>query len=168
MSIMENEELNKNAIDIDLTPIKRTPIRINSSNDRIVYLNTTDIGIVSRLSELYPKLEELQQQFNSLEVKFDENNDITEDSFSEVGKAVKEIDEKMREYVDEIFDSNVSEVCAPDGNMFDPINGYYRFEYIIDALSNVYSEELEANIKKRRENIGRHTSKYTKSRKKKS
>lgn len=159
MSIVESSN-EKNFIDVDLTPIKRRKIRINGDSNRVLELNTTDIGLVSRLSELYPKLEELQKQFNDLEVKFDEDGDITDESFMAVGKAVKEIDSKMREYVDEIFDSNVSELCAPDGNMFDPINGSYRFEYIIEALANVYSDEVQKNIEKRKELVRKHTTKY--------
>ena len=165
--MVESNKKENAPINIDLTPIKRTPISINGDNNRTLYLNTTDIGLVTRLSELYPKVEELQKQFNELEIKLDDEGDITEDTFNQVGKAVKEIDEKMREYVDEIFDSNVSEICAPDGNMFDPINGYYRFEYIIDALATVYSDEIERNIKGRKEQISKYTAKY-KGRKRKS
>lgn len=163
---MEDNNKEQKFIDIDLTPIKRKEIRINGDSNRVLALNTTDIGIVSRLSELYPKLEELQKQFNSLEVKFDEGNNMTDDSLTEVGKAVKDIDVQMRQYIDEIFDSNVSEVCAPSGNMFDPINGSYRFEYIIDALAGVYSEEIANNLEKRKTLVNKHTAKYTKSRKK--
>lgn len=167
MSIVEsNNNSGTDFIDIDLTPIRRKKLRINGDNTKILELNTTDIGIVSRLSEFYPKLDELQKQFNTLEVKFDNDGNLTDESFFAAGETVKEIDEKMREYVDAIFDSNVSELCAPDGNMFDPINGSYRFEYIIEALANVYSDEIQKNIEKRKETIGKHTAKY-KGRKKK-
>lgn len=160
MSIVESSNNEQEVIDLDLSPIKRKKIRINGDNNRVLNINTTDIGIASRLQEFYPKLEELQSKFSNIEAKYDEDGVITDESFNAMGVAIKEIDDQMRECIDKIFDANVSEVCAPDGNMFDPINGSYRFEYIIDALSNLYSEEIAKNLEKRKETVHKHTAKY--------
>lgn len=166
MSIVESRDNIEETIDLNLSPIRRRKIRIDGDQNRILELDTTDIGIVNRLAEFYPKLEELQKQFSSINVDFNEDGDITDDSFAEMGKAVAEIDKQMRKCMDEIFQSNVSEMCAPTGNMFDPINGSFRFEYIIDALSNLYGEEISKNLEKRKETISKHTAKYKGKRKK--
>lgn len=162
MSIVENKEF----IDIDLSPIQKQRIRIDGDNDRVIEINTTDMGVISRLNDIYPKLKELELKYGNLEVKFDEDGNITEDSFSAMGEAIKDLDRKMRDYIDEIFDSPVADKCAPSGTMFDPINGSYRFEFVIDVLSKLYEEEISKNIQKRKENVGKHTAKY-KGRKKK-
>ena len=72
------------------------------------------------------------------------------------------IDMEMRQLVDEIFDSNVSEVCAPSGSMFDPFNGTFRYEHIIDVLSKLYKNNLNSEFKKMSARIRKKTSKYTK------
>ena len=51
-------------------------------------------------------------------------------------------------FIDFIFDSNVSEICAPTGNMFDPVDGTYRFERIIDKLTGFYTTGLDNEFKK--------------------
>ena len=164
MSIVENSQ---EIQDLNLSPIKRTKFRIDGDNTRILELNTTDMGVITRLDEFYPKLQELEHKYADVKVIFDEDGNITDESTKEVGEALKDIDKEMRDCIDYIFDSNVSEVCAPSGTMLDPINGAYRFEYILDALSSLYASEIEANIKKRKETMGKHTAKYTKSRSRK-
>lgn len=167
MSIVESSEnKEREFVDLNLAPIRKRKIRIDGDQNRILELDTTDIGVAMRLSEFYPKLEELQKQFNELEVKYDEEGNMTDESFDDMGKAIKEIDTKMRQYMDEIFNGNVSEMCAPSGNMFDPINGSFRFEYIIDALSKLYEDEIARNLEERKENISKHTAKYKGKRKK--
>ena len=167
LSDVKSSSMEEQFIDIDLKPIQKRRIRIDGDNNRVVEINTTDMGIVTRLNEVYPKLQELEKEYGNLEVVFDENGAITDESFSAMGEALKDIDIKMRDYIDEIFDSDVSAKCAPTGNMFDPINGMYRFEYILDALGSLYEEEIAKNIQKRKESVTKHTAKYTKSRRKK-
>lgn len=167
MSIVDNKEQEQEIVNIDLSPIRKKKFSIDGDVNRLIELNTTDIGLVTRLNEFYPKLQELENQYGTLEVRFDEEGDIENDSFSAIAEAIKDIDTKMRQYLDEIFDADVSEKFAPSGTMFDPINGAYRFEYIIDTLAKLYEKEIAENIQKRKDTIGRHTAKYTKSRKKK-
>ena len=162
MKATKDEEM----LHLDLSPIRRRKICIDDDVNRILELNTTDMGIVARLNDFYPKLEELQREIMQAQPQFDDNGEITDESFLEMGKFLKDIDAKMRMYIDKIFDANVSELCAPSGNMFDPINGKFRYEYIIDILTQFYEEELEKNIERTRENVKKHTAKYKGNRKK--
>ena len=43
-------------IDIDLSVTRRKVFRINGDNSKLIYLNTSDLGIFSRLNEEYPEL----------------------------------------------------------------------------------------------------------------
>jgi len=167
MSIVESSNNDVEIRDIDLSPIRKQRFRINGDNRYILELNTTDMGILSRLNELYPKLTELEHKYADAKVEFDEDGSLTEESSQQLGNALKDIDAEMRECLDRIFDANVSEVCAPSGTMLDPINGSYRFEHIIDALSQLYAKEIEENVKKRKQTMSKHTAKYTKSRSRK-
>ena len=70
--------------------------------------------------------------------------------------------EHFKYHMDKLFDANVSETCAPSGTMFDPINGKFRFEHIIDVLSGLYESNMQSEIKKTASRIAKHTDKYTK------
>ena len=72
----------------------------------------------------------------------------------------------MRKIIDFIFDTNASEVCAPSGNMFDPVGGQWRFERIIDKLSDLYANGLNNEFKQLKNRVESKTAKYTKKGKK--
>lgn len=146
--------------DIDLSTIRKKRFRINGDNNTILELNTSDMSIVSRLDKLYPKLQQLSQDAAVQKLNMEEFND--DSSIKELSDVLKRIDMAMRDIVDEIFDSNVSEVCVPEGSMFDPFNGEFRFEHIIDVLSKLYENNFNAEFKKMSARLKKKTSKYTK------
>lgn len=146
---------------IDLTATRKKKFQVLIDEDRepeILELNTSDAGIINRLNEVYPKLTKLANDAH-------ENTDLnTEDPDLELlGKELKNIDSKMREYVDYLFDSNVSEICVPSGTLFDPFNGEFRFEYIIRSLSTLYGDNFSSEFGKMSKRMQAHTSKYKKS-----
>ena len=77
-------------------------------------------------------------------------------------KGIQDIDDKMREEIDFIFDAPVSKVCADGGSMYDPFEGMFRFEHIIDALSKLYETNLNSEFSKMKRRVSAKTSKYTK------
>lgn len=148
--------------DIDLSPIRKKRFRIDRDNNRYLELDTSDMTIVTRLENLYPKLEKLSQ--DAALQQLDKEDTDNEKSLEKISNALTRIDVQMRQVVDEIFDSNVSEVCAPSGSMFDPFNGEFRFEHIIDVLSKLYENNMNAEFKKMSDRMKKRTAKYTKKR----
>ena len=73
----------------------------------------------------------------------------------------------MREYVDYIFDYPVSAVCAKYGTMYDPKDGKFRYESIIDGLTKLYADNINAEYNKISQRLAKHTEKYTAKRGKK-
>lgn len=144
-----------NIIDLDLTPLRKKRIRIDNDDNKILELNTSDLNIIVRLQEVYPKLTEL-----AVTAGIDKINTDTEEGMEELVTKLKEIDAKMREYIDYVFNSNVSELCAADGSMYDPFNGQFRFEFIIDKLFSVYDDNFGQEFKKMQRNVQKHTNKY--------
>ena len=61
---------------------------------------------------------------------------------------LNKVDQQMREWIDYVFDSNVSEIVAPNGTMYDIINGQSRYEIIIDKLIAVYEDNIRKETKK--------------------
>ena len=145
-------------LDIDLSETAKQRFRIDGDNDRIVLLNISDMGVVKRLTKIYPKLEKLANEA-SLEIPEDAD-DLQ--AMTLTGDKVEEIDQKMRALLNEIFDSDVDHACAPDGTMFDLFNGRFRFEIIIDRLGKLYGDNFNSELEKAKKHIKKHTGKYVK------
>lgn len=163
MSLVNDE--NVVDMDLDLSATRKKRLRINGDNTKIVELNTSDVNILSRLSDAYPKLDKLDEKAKEISLeadKFNPDDEIDIEEMKSFSSKLKEIDNDMRAIVDEVFDSNVSEVCAPDGSMFDPFNGMPRYSHIITALLNAYEQNISEEAKKLNKNVQKHTRKYTK------
>jgi hypothetical protein len=150
-------------LELDLSPIRKKSIRIDGDDSRILYLNTSDMNIIARMNDLYPKLKELAEDATK---ELPKSDDI-EKEFADMAEHFTDIDKRMRETMDELFDGNVSEVCAPSGNMYDIINGGFRYEFIMDSLLKLYSDNIEKETKKIQKRMQSHTDKYTKGGKRK-
>lgn len=146
--------IDNNVIDIDLSVTRKKRFRIDNDDSRILELNTSDMTILNRLDEAERRLKELADYAN-----FEVSNE------DEAKNAVEELlntDKKMRDIIDYLFDSPVSDVCAPNGSMYDPFNGKYRFEHIMEVLFTQYEKNINEEIKKMRKHMQKHTDKYTK------
>lgn len=157
--------MNSDIQDINLSVIRKKRFRVDGDDNRILELNTSDLNILARLKDAYPKLiaiadnafKDLPQVDTSEEVDF-----INSAETAELIDSLKKADSEMRELVDYIFDSNVSEVCAPSGSMYDPINGQFRFEHIINVLAALYETDVEKEMGAIAARVKKHTGKYSK------
>lgn len=155
----EKPETTPEIQDIDLGFVEKKKFRIAGDYNRMLELNVSDMNIYSRFTEAYPKLQEFAKEASK---KVSEIDVEADDAMEKIAEFLKEIDSQMREQIDFIFDTNASEICAPSGNMFDPVNGKYRYEHIIDALSKLYTTGFEDEMKKFKSRTSKYTSKYTK------
>lgn len=160
---MSNVKKTDNIIDLDLSSSARTKIRINGDNSKVLELNLSDIGIITRLNDAYPKLNDLQAEVTK--VASAEISDDDMEALSIIGEQFKVIDQKMRDIVDKIFDFPVCDICCDGGSMYDPVAGQYRFEYIIENLSKLYGDTINAEYKRMKNRMETHTAKYTKKKK---
>ena len=147
--------VNNNIVDIDLSITRKKRFRIDGDDNRIIELNTSDMTILNRLDEADKQLRELADKatFGMSE---------TEDDDTDAVKELLATDKQMRAIIDYLFDAPVSDICAPDGSMYDPFNGKYRFEHIMEILFALYEKNISEEIKKMRRNVQKHTDKYTK------
>ena len=153
------KEVETNEDEIKLNFNSKQRFRIDNDSSRILELDTSDLSVLTRLQEYYPKLKELEKEVISLSKDLGSED---EDAITKMGKGLAKVDKKMRDYIDVIFDANVSATCAPSGSMYDPINGQLRYEHIISLISSLYEETLSKETKKLQERISKHTQKYTK------
>ena len=146
--------------DIDLGFVEKKKFRIGGDYNRIVELNVSDMNIFARYKTTYPKLNQLLQDAQKKVSEIQVDDDSAD--FGELSDTLTEIDREMRDLVDYLFDSPVSDVCAPSGNMFDPVDGEFRFEKIIGKLSELYTTGFTDEIAKFKSRTAKHTNKYTK------
>lgn len=144
-----------NIIDIDLSVTRKKRFRIDGDDSRIIELNTSDMNILLRLDEVEERLKTLADS-----VTFDDEGAEPEENI----KRLLSTDKEMRDLMDYLFDSKISDICAPSGSMYDPFNGKYRFEHIMETLFTLYEENIEQEYKKMTTNVQKHTAKYTKPR----
>lgn len=151
--------VNTNIIDISMPGVSKQKIRINGDDNLILLINTSDFNILNRLRETVPKLEECEKEMAKLNELARNGEDDRADEFA---NQIKAIDEKMKEYIDYIFDSNVSEVCAGNASMCDIIDGgFLRYEVIISALTKLYGDTIDKQAKAMQNRVKKHTAKYT-------
>lgn len=158
MSTLEDKNIN-NIIDIDLSEIRKKRIRIDGDDNRIVEINISDMGVMDRLQNAYNQLLSLANEYHLAE-----EEETSEDEDTEIAKIIetlKDLDVKMRELVDYVFNANVSEMCVQDGTMADPVNGQFKFEYIIEKFLALYDKNFDMEFKKMSKSVSKHTNKYT-------
>ncbi len=152
------QELNNNVIDISMKGVGKKKIRINGDDSLILMLNTSDFNVIQRLDESLPKLDNLEAEITKLGEKSKEESDT-----AKFAAQIKRFDDQMKEIIDYIFDSNVSEVCAGNASMCDFVDGgFMRYEVIISALTTLYGDTIDKQAKAMQNRVKSHTAKYTK------
>ena len=152
-----SESVNAKTVSIDLSALNKTKVLINEDENRYVMLDLSDLNVPTRFEEVSPKVEKVLIGIGSY-------GDVTDDEekAAMLKQQIINGDIEIRSYIDYIFGSNVCEVCAPSGTMVDMIEGKFRWEYIIDALSGLYGEHIEMEFNKVLARVKSHTDKYTK------
>lgn len=153
---MENT-MNQQTVDFDLSLNTRKTIRIDGDDNRIIKLNTADMGIVERIQQLSQRMSELSKEF--VNVKYDENLDEKE-STDELVTQINKVDGEMRSIIDDLFQSPICDVCVPDGTMFDIHNGEFMYEILMDKLLTFYADTIQDETQKVINRMRKHTDKY--------
>ena len=155
-------------VNLDLSATKGTTIQVDGNPDAKFTLNLSDFGIYDRLTQglgqLYDVFTELKEKMGSLAETEEPESENDEEMSAETGakfiETMKEADMQMRRIVDYIFSAPVSDVCAPDGYMFDLFEGQLRFEYIINAITKLYENNINAEFYKVKSRINEKLPKY--------
>ena len=146
---------------IDLSVLRKKRFTLDGDANRVLELDTSDLSIVQRLAEAYPNLEALEADVHKITEGVEAKDETIAQDMNLMATRLKDADVKMRELVDYIFDSNVSEMCAPTGSMYDPIGGQLRYEHLISILIGLYEENLAAEMKRVQKRVKSHTAQYT-------
>ena len=146
---------------------------IDGDINRIIQIDTSDLNVTVRLEEVYTDLLKLAIDATDRMASVKDNKEEEDDDaelkspLSDYSEILKDIDKQMREKVDYIFDSPVSDICVPSGNMYSIVGGEFNFERVVDALITLYANDIASEFKKMQSRVKKHTDKYTNRRKKK-
>ena len=66
----------------------------------------------------------------------------------------------MREIIDNLFQSKISDICVPNGTMFDMFNGQFMYEILIEKLFTLYANNISEETQKTLNRMRKHTDKY--------
>lgn len=153
--------INDEIIDLDLSITKKKKFRFDKDNNRIVEINTSDMNFLQRVSTAYPKLQDLQTKASKLTEGIAVEDSTAIDEITTMAERLSAVDTEMRDLLDYMFDAPVSAAAAPDGSMYDPFNGSFRYEHIIALVMKQYEDNLQSEFKKMERQLKKHTDKYT-------
>lgn len=126
---------------------------IDGDESRVIEIDTSDFGIVTRYKESMAKIDEFAKK----------HSDISGDStLEDVADKLAEMDNGICDIIDFIFGAKVARTILNGASAFSPVGDKYKFEQIILVLL----DQCEADIKKSAEKINKahvtkHTGKYT-------
>ena len=145
--------MNNTTSNIDLG-FRKKRFTIDGDENRVLEIDTTDMGTIGRFEQYSKQLSDLSNQYFTLGELLSNGES---DAYS---NKLKALDTEMRGIIDAVFGTNVCDVCAPSGTLFDPVNGQLKFEIIISALLNLYETEMSAELKKINARMQAHLKKY--------
>lgn len=157
-----NKGNNSAIVDIHIAGASKQKFRINEDDSKIIELNTSDVGIADRLADAYPKLMELEEKSKKLQIETGDGDELDPVKLKKSTSKLLAIDKEMRAQIDYIFDYPVSEVCAPSGTMYDPFEGAFRYEIIVETLTNLYEDNYSKQAKMAKARVKANAKKFTK------
>ena len=146
----------------DISLSTKKSFRIDGDNNRIIWLDVSDMNIMSRINDVYPDIRRLaieaQDRLQGVEIT---DREDANSPLQDVADVLKDINGKMKEKLNYIFASDIADICEPTGNMYDVVGGEFRFEHIIDVLTTLYANNIKAEYRKLSDRLKKHTAKYT-------
>lgn len=159
-------------VDVELNAIRKQRFRFNGDNSKILELNTRDLGISNRLTVAYTNLNNLMEEVANtlsevpgIDDDSEDESELTDTQNDKILEALNRLDASMRKELDYLFDAPVSKVLGDGGSMYDPLGGVFRYEHIIDKLTQLYENDLDREFFVLKQRVSDRTSKYTRMKK---
>lgn len=122
-------------------------LAINGNESRVITINPTDFGILTRFEEAEPKIEKIIE---------DAQNKETGDKKDGV-KLLAELDKKLKEMVDFIVGSPVSDIVFGNTNCISLAGGSYIFMNFLEAYISYLEPKIKGEFEKSKAKIEKYT-----------
>lgn len=142
----------KNNLDLGEEYVELT---INNDEDRVIRVDLSDFGMIERLNESYKKIEEFQKCHNDVKINPD---GTAADKLNESAEILKAFNALVREQIDYILDSKVSDIVFGNKNPLSTVKGVPLYERFLNAL-RPYIEKI---AKREKEESDKRVQKYMK------
>lgn len=125
---------------------------INGDPNRVIRFNPTDISIIERAQNVKKEIGEEVKKLDKIEINDDEA----------VAKAVEEVNKIIKEKINYIFGSDVSETVFGVQSPLASANGVTLAERFIAAAIPIIQKEIEDEDKKSKARMSKYTERYHK------
>lgn len=149
-----------NRIDITFREAELTEIHVDGSEDRVMLLDTADMGVLTRFREAIPQMDEIDATFRSLAAERDEKGMDDPEMLAALSDALRAAELRLAAIIDGIFGADVCGPACGGASLYTPTGGYLLYELIISKLAALYGDEMQRQAELRRQRIARHTQKY--------
>lgn len=171
---VNNKNLTKNTnIDGNINlgfSINKKRFSVGGDTSKIIEFDPSDIGVANRLSKSMSKFKELEnkwQQLNESATKLSESNtddlDTAIDDTKDFSEKFDKLESEIKNIIDYVFDSDVADKLLGNSSAFSPVNGYFKYEHIIQAMLNCYEQSIKDEAPKfNARKVNTYTHKYIK------
>lgn len=128
---------------------------INDDPDKVIRFDPTDFAIISRFNETRKNIKS-EMDLLDKDVNIDNNGEPV-DELESAAEAVSRVSNFIKEQVDYIFDSPVSDMVFGNKSPLAMVKGVPLFERFIVAAQSVIEKEIKAEMKASEKRISKYT-----------
>lgn len=127
---------------------------INGDESRIIRIDTTDVNLGMRIDNCRKELRKLAKKYETLA----KTGKVEEKPFD----IIDEYDKEVRNKIDEMFDSPVSEIAFGKTNCLSVCGGNMLFENFLNAILPEIEKDISEEQKISQKRINKYTSQVRK------
>lgn len=127
---------------------------INGDKNRIIRIDTTDLNLGDRIETGRKELRKLAKKFETLTK--------TTNSDDKMLKIIDDYDKQVRQQIDYMFDSPVSDIAFGNTNCLSVSGGNMLFENFLNALLPEIEKDIKDEEKASKKRIEKYTSQVKK------
>ena len=140
----------KNNLDLGEEYIELT---INNDENRVIRVDLSDFGMIERLNESYKKIDEFQKNHKDIKINPD---GTAADKLNESAEILKAFNTLVREQIDYILDSKVSDIAFGNKNPLSTVKGVPLYQRFLNALSPYIQKIMEKEKKESNKRVEKY------------
>ena len=126
---------------------------INNDESKVIRFNPSDFAIFTRLTEAKKVISEAISKVGDIEI--DAEGKAVD--FEKAGQMVENLDKIIKEQVDYVFNSSVSEKVFGNQSPMSNVGGKSLFERFFECIEPVISEALTEQRKESKKRVAKYT-----------
>lgn len=127
---------------------------INNDPGRVIRFNPADFGIIERIKTAYDEINKAADLDKNIELKPD---GTALDEFSKAADVVRDVDNTIREQIDYIFNSPVSDAVFGRQSTLGMVKGMPLYERFLNAVIPVIEKEVGIQQEASQKRIQKYT-----------